>query len=246
MQFKGHVCVYCLTNPSTPTGDHIFARKFFLVHQRGNLPKVPCCESCGNKKAQLEAYLMGVLPFGGRHADAATNLSTMVPKRLAKNKRTHRTLAHGTSRVWVRGKSGIVARHLTVPIDGDKLEKLFAYIAKGLMWHHWRISLGPDCFAEAHLPTLSQQRQFVNLLQMRAATRVHMNLGNGTFTYAGAQGGDNPQISMWEFEVYGGVEISGGLRPHQAISRIYAMTGPMDVKVRAERRLRAGAFIVRP
>jgi len=246
MRFKGQTCIYCLTNPSSPTGDHIFARKFFLAHRRDNLPKTPCCEACGNKKAQIEVYLMEILPFGGRHMDAAVNLATMVPNRLTKNQRTHRMLARETSRVWVRDKSGLLARHLTVPIDCGKIEQLFAYITKGLMWHHWKVTLGPDCFVEAHVPTLATQRQLNGLLQARSSARAHADLGSGTFVYTGAQGNDSPTISIWEFSLYGGIGISGGPRPNEVISRVYAMTGPLDVQTRAEQRFKSGAYISRP
>jgi hypothetical protein len=189
---------------------------------------------------------MEVLPFGGRHVDAAVNLATMVPKRLANNQRTHRTLAQGTSRIWVRDKSGLLARHLTVPIDSGKIEQLFAYITKGLMWHHWKVTLGPNCFVEAHVPTRATQRQLNGLLQARSSARAHADLGNGTFVYTGAQGSDSPTISIWEFIIYGGIGISGGRHPNEVISRIYAMTGPLDIQTRAERRFKSGAYIIRP
>ena len=63
-RFRDKPCVYCLTNPSTTTGDHVFAREFFPEAARANLPKVPACESCNNEKSHLEHYLTAVLPFG--------------------------------------------------------------------------------------------------------------------------------------------------------------------------------------
>jgi len=72
-RFKNKLCVYCLKNPSTPTGDHIFAREFFMQDRRANLPKVPACKHCNNEKSQLEHYLTAVLPFCGRHPDASGN-----------------------------------------------------------------------------------------------------------------------------------------------------------------------------
>jgi hypothetical protein len=40
-----------------------------------------------------------VLPFGGRHADSAQNLSTLVEPRLAKNAKLHNALSAGQGRV---------------------------------------------------------------------------------------------------------------------------------------------------
>jgi hypothetical protein len=84
-RFKGLLCAYCSQRPAV-TGDHLFAREFFLKTQRANLPQVPTCDRCNGEKSKLEHYLTAVLPFGGRHPDALTNLSQMVEPRLAKNK----------------------------------------------------------------------------------------------------------------------------------------------------------------
>jgi len=139
-----------------------------------------------------------------------------------------------------------MVRRMAVPIDGSKIEDLFCYVTKGLMWHHWRVTLGADSFVKACIPTFALIRQFVALLRSPAGSRVHENVGNGTLIYAGAQGTDNPQTSVWEFAIYGGVELSGGTRPHEVVSRIYAMTGPLRVQQRADHRLRTGAYIIRP
>ena len=92
-RFKGKTCVYCGVAPSTTTGDHVFAREFFINVRRGNLPKVPACEGCNHEKSKLEHYLTAVLPFGGRHTDSAQNLSTLVEPRLAKNAKLYGVLS---------------------------------------------------------------------------------------------------------------------------------------------------------
>jgi hypothetical protein len=78
-KYKGKVCVYCGKEPST-TGDHVFAREFFLVKHRDGLPQVPSCDKCNGEKSALEHYLTAVLPFGARHRNASQALQTMVPK----------------------------------------------------------------------------------------------------------------------------------------------------------------------
>src|SRR5260370_474966 len=95
-KFAGETCVYCAAKPAT-VPDHIFARAFFLVPGRDNLPQAPACEQCNGDKAKLEYYLASVLPFGGRDQDASENLSKAVPERLAKNLRLHRELESGMS-----------------------------------------------------------------------------------------------------------------------------------------------------
>jgi hypothetical protein len=114
------------------------------------------------------------------------------------------------------------------------------------MWHHWKVILGDDTFVECVIPTFALIKQFVDLMRRNAAARVHENVGHGTFIYAGAQGIDNPVNSAWEFAIYGGVDLSGGPRPHEIVSRVYAITGPLRVKQRADQRSKTGAFIIRP
>jgi hypothetical protein len=57
-KYKGKTCVYCATEKSS-CPDHVIAREFFPIDERSNLPKVPSCVSCNNKKAKLEHYECG-------------------------------------------------------------------------------------------------------------------------------------------------------------------------------------------
>jgi len=147
-QFKGKPCVYCAGANIAETGDHVFAREFFLPPQRANLPKVPACNRCNGDKSNLEHYLTALLPFGGRQADASTNLTTMVPKRLESNRRLHRGLTRGIKTVWTTEPSGLYVRTLALPFDGENLEQLLALIVRGLMWHHWQVLVAADSFVE--------------------------------------------------------------------------------------------------
>ena len=79
-------------------------------------------------KSELEAYLMTVLPFGAKHADAAETLAKLVPPRLEKNAKLRRKL-----RAWIRQRSGGTA----IPFEHKPLEELFAMIAKALAWQYW-------------------------------------------------------------------------------------------------------------
>src|SRR5271169_6420276 len=137
--FRGQTCVYCLREASTPTGDHVFARKFFLVSQRDQLLKVPACLSCGNIKSRLEGYLTAVLPFGGMHPTAAQTLRD-AEGRLTKNSRLRRELATQSSTVWSEVLPGISVPMSAVPFDSLRLHDWFAFVARGLMWHHWQIA----------------------------------------------------------------------------------------------------------
>jgi hypothetical protein len=244
MKFRRHSCIYCGKLPSTPTGDHVFARKFFLEHRRGNLPKVPCCRACGDEKSRFEQYLTTGLPFGGRHADAGMNLNTQVPDRLAKNRKLHVELARCSSIVWTPQSSGLLVRTMALPIAAEKLEALLVFIVKGLLWHHWGVTLGSDDFVEVHMAGPEIGRLFDNLARRRAKARVKVDLGAGTFAYEGAQGTDNDAVSVWEFTIYGGLTLGGGC-PGETVSRVGAMTGPRRVQRNAERRLKAAGAVLR-
>jgi len=132
-RFKGKICVYCATPVASETGDHVLAREFVRAVFRSQIPQVPACRQCNKNKADLEHYLTAVLLFGGRHADAATNLETEGPRRFAKNQKLGRQLAKGRARLWTREPSGLVVNALTLPIDGEKIEKLVEFMARGLM-----------------------------------------------------------------------------------------------------------------
>ena len=126
--FRGKTCVYCATTPAA-TMDHVFAREFFLVDRRANLPKVPACAACNGAKSQLEHYLTAVIPFGGQHPDGLVHLTEMVPGRLAHNQKLARRLSDGLSSTMVPSRE---TPAMTIPIDPDKVGELFALIAKWL------------------------------------------------------------------------------------------------------------------
>lgn len=216
-KFAGELCVYC-NSKSSGAPDHVFAREFFLVNQRGNLPQVPACQDCNNAKSRLEHYLTALLPFGGRHADAPINLESMVPKRLAKNARLHRALGRNKSTIWNSAESGLSVPQMALPIDGQ-LEKLFEFITKGLLWHHWKVRLTGDHAVVAGLVPDNFLDPFSKVPSDR---RVDVTLGAGTFSYRGLQGEDYPETSAWEFSIYGGLEI---VDETQAPSRTYRKIG---------------------
>jgi len=230
-RFAGEPCVYCGAAPST-TDDHVFARKFFLEKRRDRLPQVPACSRCNGAKSELESELMTMAPFGGRHLDAEENLARLAAPRVAKNLRLRRRLAQGQARLW-SAEADIYRQTMTVPFDWEKVEALCVYLAKGLAWHHWKVRLGADCFVEAHLLSGPVDRMFRAMQQLNARARVDESLGEGTFSYRGAQGVDNPQITVWEFTVYGGLVSEHGAGAGQP--NVGVMTGPARVQETAER-----------
>jgi len=213
--FRGLPCVYCGA-PAT-TDDHVIAAKFFLVPHRGDLPEVPACQRCNNEKSHLEDYLMVVLGFGGVHPDAKVNLDTLVRRRLENNLRLKRELAAGYD----------ASGGTTIPFDHERLDKLFAMVAQGLAWHHWKVLLRPGFSAIASLFSDTGAPFFMQMLSgWNTPTRVADNLGNGTFVYEGAQATDVPEATIWRFEMYGGIKFGGDPRVPGPASLAVALTGP--------------------
>lgn len=204
-RFSQHLCVYCQQRQSTSTGDHIFARQFFLEADRANLPKAPACEVCGVEKSRDEHYLTTVLPFGARHAANSTTLRTMVPPRLAKNRRLHRELADNL-------ELSAGSTPMMLPLDVTAVQRLFEKITRGLAWHHWGIYLPGDYDVQCALLSSTGEQLFENLFAMNASRRETADLGNGTFRYVAAQGTPDLHFSVWRYEIYGGLQMTGDRR----------------------------------
>lgn len=226
-RFKNLICAYCVKRQSV-TGDHVFAREFFLPEQRANLPQVPVCELCNNEKSKIEHYLTALLPFGGRHAHSTENMTMQVPKRLQKNQRLHKELNQCQSRVNLieNGKS---AETMALPIRPGTIESLFSYAIKGLTWHHWRAYIDDkDCSVKVMVLSDHGRNFFENnLFSMYSPNRVLVNLGIGSIIYEGAQGVDCPQITIWCFRMYGGLILAEDSA--ETSTEIGAMSGPKRV-----------------
>jgi hypothetical protein len=196
-KFRGETCIYCGKAASEST-DHVVGRKFFLVERRDNLPQAPACKRCNNQKSKLESYLMIVLSFGAKNADAAEILRKLVQPRLENkaNAKLLRKLQRGYER------SG----GTSIPFEHKPLEDLFAMIAKALAWQHFGVRLGEDYSAIASVFTNEGEAFFEQMLSSGKA-HVSGDLGEGTFSFEGAQGGPYPELTMWRFRIYGGVDF---------------------------------------
>lgn len=226
-KFKGKLCVYGCMRLAT-TVDHVFAREFFLSDSPYEPIKVPACLLCNNQKSHLEHYLTALLPFGGRHKDASTNLEKMVPKRLARNAKLHRLLYKHKGTAWIKDSSELYVPTMTLPIDFHLIEQLFKFITMGLAWHHWQVRLTAEHFIT--ILALSRHGEQVfdrKFFWVNNAAHVTNDLGEGTFIYEGVQGVDNPAVTGWRFSIYGGLTLGGDPeKPEEGSSVIGVITGP--------------------
>lgn len=232
-RFKGKPCAYCATEKAT-TEDHIFAREFFTLEDRHDLPKAPACQICNRTKGKFEHYLTAVLPFGGRHTAAVDNLQTNVPGRLAKNQKLNKALLGSTKPAWLRENGGLYQQTGMVDFDGDKLIALLKFIGRGLAWHHWKVYLRPDDDVSVMLMPGMASAYFASMVSgWRSAQRVNEDLGNGTVQYVGVQAPDPPQLTVWTISMYGGVVLSNDRRKadgeQQSCSIWWVITGPREL-----------------
>ena len=236
-RFSGKLCVYCSSRLAT-TGDHIFAREFFLPAVRRNLPQAPACVQCNNAKSKLEHYLTTVLPFAGRHPDAQENLAALVPDRLAKNQRLARELSGGRGHTW-QPDGASLRLMLSIPLDSAKVCDLFGQVVRGLIWHHWGFYMGEGDPSKATFLTSAGSAYFARLQATVFTTQVEANVGQGTVTYSGARSDNVPHVSLWRIRFYGGLMTAGDpSAPGEISTEIGVAAGPLAevTEIYAERR----------
>ena len=228
-RYKGKVCAYCAIPGSSTTADHVFAREFFTSGDRSDLAKVPACERCNNEKSKLEHYLASVLPFGGRHPDASKMLGEYVPPRLEKNKNLQKQLAAGRRYEWHDDGSGLIAPRMGIPFESEKLAELFIYVAKGLSVHHWGYVVPAETTIRSGMITSLGASYFEQMLALNGK-RVRSSLGNEVFVYDGLQSTSEPQISIWKFTPFGGVQMSGDPNfPQETPTDVWVTTNPARI-----------------
>jgi hypothetical protein len=226
-KYKGKLCAYCCKELSV-TADHVFAKEFFLIDKRDNLPKVPSCKQCNNDKSEIEHYLTALLPFGGRHKDSRENLKKMVPKRLRKNPKLHKELATEKDYILTNGPSGSPIPSMVLPINFESIPALFKYIVKGLANYYWDVYLNEDVSIEVmSLTPAGEQFYEERFFRLNCKARVIETLGENTFWYEGVQGVDRPEITAWRFSVYNGLQLTGDPEASAVISSVIgAHSGP--------------------
>lgn len=230
-KYKGKTCVYCGAPGASGTADHVIAREFFPEGaKRANLPQVPACRQCNNEKSKLEHYAASVLPFGASHADSRTILSTMVPGRLAHNRKLARELADGSAMHFVSRDNGLSwDTEMTLPFDGVKIAQLFQMIARGLAYVEWGIVLpDADCVVHADFLTADGRSIFDRYFAGAGNNTGERNLGSGIFVYDGVQSLDSPQLTLLRMSfgaMFGGDRKALGER----VSVVHALTAPRKI-----------------
>lgn len=203
-RFRGESCAYCAKGISTPTGDHVLPRSLVPPDLRANLPKVPCCERCNNRKSRIEHYITTVLPFGGRHPRAPETLEA-VQTRLARN----RPLAHELATSMRRhvAEDGSVVQSLL--IRTEMIEAFADDLVRGLSFHHWGDRLTDR--GEYFSALLHPEADKILLRQVGALNgqTVEGDLADGHFRYSAKRAPSDPIFALWRIEFLGGAQFAG-------------------------------------
>ena len=238
-KYKGKLCAYC-SEATAITGDHIFAREFFLPEDRDNLPQAPICEKCNAEKAELEHYLTALLPFGARHHQASRNLMERVPRRLDKNRKLAKQISESIRPAWIKDGSGLFLPTATVNFDSSRLDRLLRFVVRGLAWHHWKTYITPEDYVEVMLLTEIQSVDFLDRTsRWHAAHRFLGNFGNGTVQYRVIQAAEPAGLTAWAMSVYGGVAVPIGRIqegfPREVSTVWWVVTAPKEVSPSLQR-----------
>ncbi len=173
---------------------------------------------------------MVVLPFGAKNADAAEILRKLALPRL-ENKANAKLL-----RKLQKGYAG--SGGTSIPFDHEPMEELFEMMAKALAWQHFGVRLGEGYSATASLFTNEGENFFEQMLSS-GTNHVSGDLGEGTFTFEGAQAPQYPEFTVWRFRIYGGVDFGGDPNVCGPSSLAIAVTGRLEMI----RNLRYASFL---
>jgi len=109
---------------------------------------------------------------------------------------------------------------MTIPFDSDRAAELFKFITQGLLYHHFDVLLDRQKYGVwAGFLNAQGEELHQKLLALNRRARVKADVGNGAFIYEGAQGTDIPEMSIWIFTLYGGLQTSGDPEEPNVVAR---------------------------
>lgn len=127
-------------------------------------------------------------------------------------------------------QNGILLPAMTLPLHGDRVGELFKFITQGLLYHHFGVVLDRQKHGVwAGFLNRAGEEVHRKLLSSNARTRIKENIGAGALVYEGAQGMDFPEMSIWVFQLFGGLRTSGDPHEPEAAMR---MVGGLTASLR--------------
>lgn len=100
------------------------------------------------------------------------------------------------------------------------MEEFFEMIAKALALQHFRVRLGEGYSATASLFSNEGEAFFEQMLSS-GKNHVSGDLGEGNFTFEAAQAQQYPELTVWRFRFYGGVDFGGDPNVYGAVLACY-------------------------
>jgi hypothetical protein len=235
-KYIGKTCAYCTKEGVSETPDHVVAREFFLVKDRGNLPIVTACSKCNGEKSALEHYALSILPLGSRHADVRSYSEQNIERRLRKNPRLRSQLRFQHSGHWEVQK-GLFLPVMSLAIDEEKIRGLFSLIVRGLFMFHWGEALDLRWQPDVAIIT-NEGAVFPKIFALLGPRfeSVGRNLGRGTLVYEGHRSLAHKWNSVWQFAWYGGMQFASDADVmRRPFTRISALTVREDAKAMARK-----------
>jgi hypothetical protein len=230
-RFKEKLCAYCGASGSSSTSDHVLARAFFFKEDRSNLPQVPACLTCNNRKSELEHYVSSTLLIGSQHADGDRYRQEMVRPRLDKNLKLRSQLRvdHPPQLVKVAGLCRFMH---AVTINAAKVTELLQLIVRGLYHHHFGKPLDPDWYPDVTM--LHPDHEAAMWAQIQCyfppgTERVGANLGRASFLYSGIRSPGHAGFSAWKLAWHGCIPLHG--RDGSGADYWWAITRPTQAAV---------------
>ena len=180
----------------------------------------------------VEDYLTGVMPLGGRHADAMELMTNVMPRRLEKNKRLSREIANGLHAnivVTPDGKTYVDGGKFR--IDNSQFRKLALYIAKGLSHYHWGMFVGGENLVSDSLFLTPAGAGLVDAFAVEQFDlKEDGNFADGALVYEGYASTSIPGLTRWRMKLYN-VRLTGDARfPGATIDAIDVLTAPTDFR----------------
>lgn len=242
-RYKGKDCAYCGGRGSSSTNDHVVPRSFFPNVERGfvlQLPQVPACQECNNKKSLLELYVGSSLLIGSKHPEANRYRSEKVRSRLERNRKLWNELNLDAPARWVK-VNGVLQQVHQIKIDPDKIVQLLQMVVRGLYCYHYGKPLCHEMWPDVQMIRPEAEAAMwasVSHYFPAAVPRINRDLGNGTFRYSCVRSPANDGFTAWVMGLHGDIRLYGedGSSDHW-----WCMTRPTPEAVAAAKARQASA-----
>jgi len=229
-RYKGKDCAYCGEPGSSSTNDHVVAKSFFLDDERTvglDLPQVPACTRCNNKKSRLENYVGSAVLIASKHPESNRYLREKVVPRLSKNKKLRAELNIGSPPQWVN-VNGIFQRLHVLRIDPEKITCLIEMIVRGLYRYHYGKPLPREMGADAYMIQPQGEAAIwasISEYFPPEVPRITCELGRGSFTYTCVQSPALDGFTAWVIALHGNIRLHGD---NSSADHWWCITWPTD------------------